>query len=592
MRTFSRALARTAPRFRYLAAALLVGAAVYIAIATSAQQSTAAVSVPLSYQSAVPMSDGRNPVVATDANGRTTAVWTRLDSNRDIGWSTLNARGGWSPPKGFATSSYGEAPEIAVSPNGHVVVAWEQSNGKIGIAIRRAGNAKFDSVVSVGTQNDPSERNQNVAVDIGTNGNAVIAWDRSDVNIRRSIEAVLFRNNAFGAVQVIDGATSDTQNGFEPEVTIDGSGNAVIVYEYENDSSANEVRQALAPAGSSTWTTSVVDTLAQSANSATHYLSIDSTQNGTLIGTWSGICSQSEVCTDWPYAAGFTGTTTTGLTSLSKQRLSNPGSDSGGPATMSSTVAEGYYPAATIDEQDRGMILWEMEPDPAPNHFQAATNTSGSAYGTTFEIGTGRDGFALEHQIDSAEGVVVMVWGDLRSGDSKQRIYTNIGYHGGNWSTPLAVGPIESDSPDVSLAANGVATIVWRDVDKSSVGLRTTLKDRFAPLITVPKNGFKIRSTNARKPSISIDCPGGEIRCVGKVTLKLGSVVVAKGTFNIAGTVWGSAKLKLTAAGRALLFDRGSIRVKARIVVRDPAGNTRILNRKYKLVRGIDLVAN
>lgn len=105
--------------------------------------------------------------------------------------------------------------------------------------------------------------------------------------------------------------------------------------------------------------------------------------------------------------------------------------------------------------------------------------------------------------------------------------------------------------------------------------------DTTLPAVTViPKS---LPASESGKVRVRVRCPGAEIRCSVKLTLKRGNTTAARKTLTVAGGLSRWVTLRLDKATRSRLAARG--RLKARMVVAavDAAGNKRTTTHALKL---------
>ena len=589
MRTFTAAFQSILyPQSSRMSRVLAVGLICAVAL-TMAAASRASVTPPVTWRPVETASTAfsRNPQVATDGDNGLTAVWTSIGSQQGIVYSDLRTDNSWSRPRyipGSTTSSQAEDPVIAVSPNGNTVVAW--STDHYVQASIRLWNGSWTTAQTLGSLVDPSDTNWEMQAAINNDGTAVVVWEHIDAAATDySIEAAFARGGTtFAAEQTIDGGAA-ASNAYTPDVVIDAAGNALVVYGYDNGVTDNVVRQSLAPANAAFAAPTAIDTRASGANSATHYPTLVADQtSGTVLGTWTDICDDAEVnCLSWPIVVALKGTVATGLGN--KQRLSNPAN---GPVSTG-PERQGWRPAVAIDQEQRGVVVWEANGG-ATDEIYSATNDDGGVFGdTTLVSATGISGdFDPEQRVAVADGYILVSWVDKQGGDIGPRIYTAQATHApvpAFTSDGRVSDDTESDQAVIALSEGGYGGLFWRASSDEIASLTNAPADTTAPTLTIPAANTKLR-VRSGKFRFKVGCPSAEYTCRGGVRFKRvgSSRVLTSKSYSLTGGDSSRLSMRLTRAARNLLAQQGTLKVVATITIKDRAGNQQTQTRRYKLV--------
>jgi hypothetical protein len=181
------------------------------------------------------------PQVAVDAVGNAVAVWGQWDGTRWNIWANRYEAGtGWGSAVLIETDNSGNAvhPQIAVDVAGNAVAVWYQSDGTWENiwANRYEAGTGWGSAVLIETDDSGSASGAQVAVDGA--GNAVAVWDQLD-GTRYNIWANRYEaGTGWGSAVLIE--TDNSGSVSEPQVAVDGGGNAVAVW-YQNDGTRNNI---------------------------------------------------------------------------------------------------------------------------------------------------------------------------------------------------------------------------------------------------------------------------------------------------------------------------------------------------------------
>jgi len=170
--------------------------------------------------------------VAVDGRGNAIAVWRRFDGTNTIVQAAVRAAGGsfGAPQDLSAAGQKAGFPEVAVDGQGNAIAVWQRFDGTnfiVQASVRAAGGsfgAPQDVSAAGQTANDPQ-----VVVD--GQGNAIAVWSRSNGTndiVQASVRAA---GGSFGAPQDVSAAGQDAH---VPQVAVDGQGNAIAVWSRSN----------------------------------------------------------------------------------------------------------------------------------------------------------------------------------------------------------------------------------------------------------------------------------------------------------------------------------------------------------------------
>jgi hypothetical protein len=191
-----------------------------------------------------------NPQVAMDNNGNAIIVWQQDDGGFTRIYKSEYRNGVWTHPASLAANispdgQDASAPQAAMDNNGNTVIVWLQSDGSFsqvykseyrGGAWTHPANLATDHISFDGrTAGLPQ-----VAMD--NNGNALIVWQQPDDAGARAVFKSEYRSGAWhhpaGLADNVSPATQDSQRAGGPRVAMDDNGNAMIVWE-QNDDTGN-----------------------------------------------------------------------------------------------------------------------------------------------------------------------------------------------------------------------------------------------------------------------------------------------------------------------------------------------------------------
>ncbi len=194
-----------------------------------------------------PDGPARSPRVAMDNNGNALIAWRQYDgSNWQIFMSEYRD-GMWTHPEDLSSdnsiSPDGEnvdaAPRVAMDDSGNALIAWRQDDG--------SNYQIFMSEYRDGAWTHPEDLNDNISPDgldaqddprvaMDNNGNALITWAQHEGDYILRIFMSEYRDGAWAhPATSSDSISLDGRVAEDPRVAMDDNGNAVIVWEQENE---------------------------------------------------------------------------------------------------------------------------------------------------------------------------------------------------------------------------------------------------------------------------------------------------------------------------------------------------------------------
>ncbi len=209
-----------------------VGRRVFVLACLSLAASAAAAAATVSYSGPQTLSsageDAALPQVAIDGSGRATIVWRRSDGSNDRIQSVRLAADGTRETIRTLSAAGEDAssPQLAIDGADRATVIWRRSDGSNERvqSVRLSANGQPQAVQTLSAAGKSALRPQ-VAID--DSDRPTITWERSDGSNAR-IEAVrLAADGTPGAVQPLSDAG---QNARDPQVAIDGSDRATIIW--------------------------------------------------------------------------------------------------------------------------------------------------------------------------------------------------------------------------------------------------------------------------------------------------------------------------------------------------------------------------
>lgn len=176
--------------------------------------------------------DARYPQLAMDGNGNAIAVWQQNDGFlNNISANRYEVGIGWGTAELIETNDSGFAnyPMVAMDDNSNAIVVWSHWDGWIRNDIwanRYDAATGWGTAELIETNNSGFAENPRVAMD--SNGNAIAVWSQYD-GLRNNISANRYEVGiGWGNATFI--ATNNLWVAGNPQVAIDGNGNAIVVW--------------------------------------------------------------------------------------------------------------------------------------------------------------------------------------------------------------------------------------------------------------------------------------------------------------------------------------------------------------------------
>jgi hypothetical protein len=169
-----------------------------------------------------------NSQIAMDNNGNAMVVWQQVDSSRNTSiLANRYSAGVWGGVVWLeAGAGNATSPQVAMSSNGNAMVVWQQvdSSGHVSILANRYSAGVWGGAVWLEAGTGDATQPQ-IAMD--NDGNAMVVWQQVDNSGYQSIMANRYSAGVWGGATLLEDSTNDA---FDPQVTIDSKGNAMVAW--------------------------------------------------------------------------------------------------------------------------------------------------------------------------------------------------------------------------------------------------------------------------------------------------------------------------------------------------------------------------
>lgn len=385
------------------------------------------------------------PLVSVNDNGNAVAVWSRFDGTARVVQTRylLNGSTTWSAVAKIssnATEDTGNA-QVVINNNETVAVVWPAVNdGVIRSNHSSDGGQTWSGVVPLYAAGGESAWDP--VLGLNDAGQAIAVWKRSN-GINETIQTSYSTNGGqtWSSVETI----SDTrQNAGNPQVSLNSSGQAVVVWK-RNDGSNDIIQARRSTDGGQTW--SGVENLSAAGHSADNP-QVSLNDAGQAVAVWKRSNGSNDII-----QAGYS--INAGNTWSSASDLS-AGAQSAGDAQVE------------INSFGHAVVIWSRS-DGINKIVQTRTSTDGGINWQAVQnlSDPGRDSEYPQVSMSDTD-VTVAVW--RRDTGSDILVHSRSSYDGGAEWAPveqLSNDGVDSYYQDVSISNNGQTVAIWYYYDGS-----------------------------------------------------------------------------------------------------------------------------
>jgi hypothetical protein len=178
-----------------------------------------------------------SPDLAMDPSGNAMAVWFQNDGTRHNIWANrYSVATGWGVAELIEDDNTGgaEDPQVAVDVLGNALAVWRQFDGTHTniVANRYRAGTGWGTAVLIESNSEGDAAYPQIALD--GSGNALAVWEQEDATPRNNIWANRYRaGTGWSTAELIE--TDDAGNAYSPQIAFDASGNALAVWQQDDD---------------------------------------------------------------------------------------------------------------------------------------------------------------------------------------------------------------------------------------------------------------------------------------------------------------------------------------------------------------------
>ena len=317
-------------------------------------------------------------------------------------------------------------------------------------SVAAAAAKAWQTAQLIETNNLGTASNPQIAFD--ASGNAIAVWQQADGPLFNVWANRYTPAAGWGAPALIE--TDNAGAAFNPQIAVDGSGNALAVWQQFDGTNNNIWANRFTPAGG--WGTASLIETDNTGSAGLPQIAFDT--GGNAIAVWM----QSDGALSNIWANRFT-----------------PAGGWGAPAMIETDNAgSAFSPQIAIDASGNAMAVWSQS-DGTRFNIWANRFTPAGGWGVATLIETDNAGTAQNPQIAlDATGNAMAVW--MQSDGTRFNIWANRFTAAGGWGSVVL---IEADSgnagsPQISIDAGGNAIAVWAQFDSTRSNIWS---NRFTP---------------------------------------------------------------------------------------------------------------
>ena len=404
--------------------------------------------------------DAGAPQVAIDSSGRATIVWGRFDSsNLRIQSVRLGADGTPGPVQTLsAAGETGLRPQVAIDGSGRATVVWARSDG----SNKRIQSVQISAAGTPGAVQTLSNSGQdadNPQVAIDGSGRATVVWARSDGSNNRVQSMRLDADGTAGPF--FFNLSAIGQSAGDAQIAIDGSDRATVTWT-QDDGSNYRIRSARLAAGGSGAPGPVQTLSAPDQDAYLPQIAIDSSDRATIV---------------WQRSDGS-------YSRIQSVRLAADGAP--GPfQTLSAPGQTANYPQVALDGSDRATIVWQRSDGSNSRAQSVRLGADGTAGPVQTLSAPGQTAHEAQVAIDGA-GRATIAWAGFEGFPLLEAPARSV-----RLTADGTPGPVQTLSgedarlPQLAIDGSGRATIVWQRSDGSNSRIQSTRANIAYPETTI-----------------------------------------------------------------------------------------------------------
>ncbi len=401
--------------------------------------------------------DAENAEVAIAANGDSVIVWIASDGNFYQVYKSEYRNGTWTHPSSLSDNISPDGvdtsgAQVAMAPNGDTIIVWTSGDG--------FNDQIYKSEYRNGSWTHPTSSTDNISPDgenagqasvaMSSNGEAIIVWNQVD-GVRAQVFKSEYRNGSWvHPTNIADNISVDNRDAENVNVSMDSSGNTIIVWNQTDSSFVNQIYKS--EFRGSTWTHPVdLDDNISSANLDAFNPKVAMDNTGAAIIVWY---QNQDVSFNYHVFKSEYRNGAWVHPTNSADHISIEGFNSNRPYMTMSANGQAVIVWSQFDGSQERIFMSEMR-DGTWVHPTSITDY----------ISPGTSSAADPRVAMNSTGETLIVW-EQYDGLSVDQTFKSE-YRNGSWIHPTDLTDFISpagedvDNPKVAISSNGQAVIVW-----------------------------------------------------------------------------------------------------------------------------------
>jgi len=394
--------------------------------------------------------DAEFPQVVVDGNGNALAAWQQFDGIRTniLANQYTAATGRWGTAELIETDNAGHAyaPQLAVDSSGNALAVWFQSDGiRTNIWANRYSvtTGNWGVAAQIEINNAGNAYLPNVTFD--GSGNALAVWSQYD-GVFRSIWANRYESTtaSWGAAELVE--TDNAGDATYPKIAFDDNGNALVVWQMfdgiRHSVWANRYSETTA-----SWGTSELIETDNIGDANFPQLAFDGSGNALVV---------------WVQLDG------TRFNVWANRYMAVTGKWGTAEMIEIDNAGDAWQPKLTVDASGNALAVWDQYDGPFRSIWANRYSATNASWGTAELIETGNVGHAYNTQVASdSSGNALAVW--EQSDGSVLNIWANL-YTAttSSWGQAELIEINNSGDagyPQLAFDSSGNGLVVWHQSD-------------------------------------------------------------------------------------------------------------------------------
>jgi hypothetical protein len=384
-----------------------------------------------------------------------------------------------------------ERPRVAVDHQGNAIAVWQRRDGVTRSiwSNRYAIGTGWGTAVQISAPAGSDTNADQPEIGVDVSGNATVVWEQSDNGVSRIFTNRYVAGTGWGTPLGVQTRTAVTGDAFAPHVAVDAFGNAVAAWT-QLEGGLFEVWSNRYTSGG-TWGTAVaVETNPGNAEDAR--VAFDST-TGRVFAVWSQAAGTSCQCI---WSNQYT-----------------VGSGWGTPRMIASGSAlRAFIPQIAVDGFGNAYAVWTESDD--GQHFDITANrfAAGGDWDAPVMIDDHTGGSGPPKIVADLNGNAYVVWEQTQPTAPGATIRSNVYKAGTGWGTAARIAPATDvasgtgGNPAIAFDPNGVAHVAWEHDDGVQIHMRSS---RLTPPSSDWGAPADARSTaSVAGPQLAVDTTG------------------------------------------------------------------------------------